>query len=81
MSWININEKKVPVNDDRYHNKFSLTLDYRPAYGHAIFKNKEVVIARYNHADDKFYEDSTGAPINYNDIHSWYCEFDHDEIG
>lgn len=28
MSWININEQGVPVNDDRYHNQFTLDLEY-----------------------------------------------------
>ena len=81
MAWININEQRIPVNDDRYHNKFTLDLEYRPAYGYAIAKNTDVVNARYNHADDTFYEDQTSKPINYDDIKSWYCEFDDNEIG
>lgn len=32
MAWIDINEQRIPVNDDRYHNKFTLDLEYRPAY-------------------------------------------------
>ena len=81
MSWINIDEQGVPVNDERYHNRFSLSLEYRPTYGHALCKEKEDVIARYNRPDDTFYEEQTGKPINYSDIQSWYCSFDDDEIG
>lgn len=76
MSWININEQGVPVNDERYHNRFSLSLEYKPTYGHALCKEKEDVIARYNRPDDTFYEEKTGKPINYSDIQSWYCSFD-----
>lgn len=80
MSWININEQGVPVNDDRYHNQFTLDLEYNQIYGHEYRIDKEVVIARYNRPDDTFYEEQTGKPINYSDIQSWYCSFD-DEIG
>lgn len=80
MSWININEQGVPVNDERYHNRFSLSLEYKLTYGHAFCKEKEDVIAIYNRPDDTFYEEQTGKPINYSDIQSWYCSFD-DEIG
>lgn len=48
MSWININEHEVPVNDDRYQNRFSLSLDYTPFYGHDVCTKTEDVIARYN---------------------------------
>lgn len=48
MSWININEHGVPVNDDRYQNRFSLSLDYKPFYGHGVCTKTEDVIARYN---------------------------------
>ena len=48
MSWININEHGVPVNDDRYHNRFSLSLDYTSFYGHGVCTKTEDVIARYN---------------------------------
>ena len=81
MSWININEQRVPVNDERYHNRFSLSLEYKPTYGHALCVDKEDVIARYNRPDDTFYEEKTGKPINYSDIQSWYCSFDDGEIG
>lgn len=46
MSWININEHGVPVNDDRYQNRFSLSLDYTPFYGHGVCTKTEDVIAR-----------------------------------
>lgn len=80
MSWININEQGVPVNDERYHNRFSLSLEYKPTYGHALCKEKEDVIARYNRPDDTFYEEQTGKPINYSDIKARFCAFDDDEI-
>ena len=80
MSWININEQGVPVNDDRYHNQFTLDLEYNQIYGHEYRIDKEVVIARYNRPDDTFYEKDTGKPINYSDIKAWFCSFD-DEIG
>lgn len=81
MSWININEQGVPVNDERYHNRFSLSLEYKPTYGHALCEAKEYVIAKYNRPDDTFYEEQTGKPINYSDIDAWYCSFDDNEIG
>lgn len=82
MSWININERRVPVNDSRYNNRFNLCLEYSQLYGHTYGIDKEVVVARYNRLDDTFYEEDTGKPINYRDIKSWYLSYDDDdEIG
>jgi hypothetical protein len=80
MSWININEHGVPVNDDRYQNRFRLSLDYTPFYGHGVCTKTEDVIARYNRCDDTFYEEQSEEPINYSDIKAWFCAFDDDEI-
>lgn len=52
MSWVNINERRVPVNDGRYKNRFNLCLEYSQIYGHAYSIDKEVVVARYNRLDD-----------------------------
>ena len=68
MSCINVNEQGVPVNDDRYRNRFSLSLDYTPFYGHGVCIKTKDVIARYNRCDDTFYEEQSGKPINYSDI-------------
>lgn len=78
MSWININERRVPVNDGRYNNRFNLCLEYSQLYGHTYGIDKEVVVARYNRLDDTFYEEDTGKPINYRDIKSWYLSYDDD---
>ena len=81
MSWININERRVPVNDGRYKNRFILSLEYHQIYGYTYSADRDVVIARYNRQDDTFYEEETGKPINYSDIKSWYCSFAADEPG
>lgn len=79
MSWININEQRVPVDDDRYNNQFNLSLRYSQIYGHTNLIDKEVVVARYNRSDYTFYEEETGKPINYGDIESWYRAYDDDD--
>lgn len=81
MSWININERWVPVNDGRYNNRFNLCLEYNQLYGHTYGIDKEVVVARYNRLDDTFYEEDTGKPINYKDTKSWYLAHDDDGTG
>lgn len=81
MSWININEQRVPVNDERYNNRFNLSLEYHQIYGHTHLIDEETVVARYSRSDDTFYEEDTGKPINYRDIKSWYRSYDNDEIG
>lgn len=79
MSWINIKEQRVPVDNGRYHNTFNLSLEYSQIYGHTNFIDKEVVVARYNRSDYNFYEVETGKLINYDDIESWYHEYDDDD--